>query len=60
MAIAQIEKMLNREKYSSIFEEVIFMGEDKYLKYIKENKKKATLLYQRFCFFNIHIIAQIL
>ncbi len=40
MAIEQIEKMLNREKYSSIFEEVIFMGEDKYLKYIKENKKK--------------------
>ena len=40
MAIEQIEKMLNREKYRSIFEEVIFMGEDKYLKYIKENKKK--------------------
>lgn len=30
MAIEQIEKMLNREKYSSIFEEVIFMEEDKY------------------------------
>lgn len=41
MAIEQIEKMLNREKYSSIFEKVIFMGEDKYLKYIKENKKRS-------------------
>lgn len=39
MAIEQIEKMLNREKYSSIFEEVIFMGKDKYLKYFKKNKK---------------------
>ena len=35
MAMEQIEKLLNREKYNSIFKEVIFMGKDKYLKYFK-------------------------
>ena len=35
IAMEQIEKLLNREKYNSIYKEVIFMGKDKYLKYFK-------------------------
>lgn len=35
IAMEQIEKLLNREKYNSIYKEIIFMGKDKYLKYFK-------------------------
>ena len=35
MAMEQIEKLLNREKYNSVYKEVIFMGKERYLKYFK-------------------------
>ena len=35
MALEQIEKLLNRKKYNSIYEEVILLGKEKYLKYFK-------------------------
>lgn len=39
MAMEQIEKLLNREKYNSVYKEVIFMGKERYLKYFKSKKK---------------------
>ena len=35
IATADIEKLLNREKYNSVYKEVIFMGKERYLKYFK-------------------------
>ena len=36
---AQRKELLNREKYNSVYKEVIFMGKERYLKYFKSKKK---------------------